>query len=155
MTKRQQFLKILDSLEVAMFTNINERGALVSHPMNRNKHEADDFLWFFTRKDAEKVVELQKDPRVNVSFAKGDYLSIAGNAEIVEDLGMKQKLWTKENEVFFGTKVEDANIVLIKVVMDSAEYWKGGNPLATVFQFVKGIIKEDELDMGENEAVEL
>lgn len=155
MTKRQQFLEILDSLDIAMFTNLNERGALVSHPMSRNKHEEDDYLWFFTRKDSEKVEEIKRDPRVNVSFAKGDYLSIAGQAEVVEDIGLKQKLWTKANEAFFETTAEDSNIVLIKVVMESAEYWKGGNPIATAFQFVKGIIKEEEPDMGENEAVDL
>lgn len=155
MTKREQFLEILKPFDIAMLTNRNERGALVSHPLSRNKSLEDDYLWFFTRKDSEKVTEILKDPRVNVSFAKKDYLSIAGTAEIVEDQMIKEKLWTKANEAFFGAEVTDPNIILIKIIMDSAEYWKGENPIATAYHFVKGIISEEEPDIGENEAVEL
>ena len=155
MTKREQFLDILQSKDIAMLTNINESGSLVSHPMARNKNESDDFLWFFTRKDSEKVREIQKDPRVNVSFAEKDHLSISGKAEIVEDISMKKQFWTKANEVFFETEPEDANIVLLKIVMESAEYWKGENPVATAYQFVKGVISEEEPDMGKNEALDI
>lgn len=155
MTKREMFLELLKPFEIGMLTNINESGSLVAHPMARNQNLEDDYLWFFTRRDSEKVQELFKDPRVNVSFSGKDYLSIAGNAEIVEDQHMKETLWTKSNEAFFGTEVTDPNIVLLKIVMDSAEYWKGENQVATAFKFIQGLLTEEEPDIGENEAVEL
>jgi general stress protein 26 len=55
----------------------------------------DGTLWFFTAADYEKVAELERDARVNVSYADepdARYVSLFGAARIVRDRGRMRDL---------------------------------------------------------------
>ena len=69
--QQQGFAKLvtmIEALEVGMLTTEDKNGHLRSRPMATQKVE-DGVLWFFSAKDTPKILEVQKDSEVNVSYA--------------------------------------------------------------------------------------
>lgn len=154
MLKKEEVMDLIKDQNIGMMTNIDEDGKLVSHPMTREGDLKDDLLWFFTSRDSEKVTELKKNNAVNVAFHDGDSISISGHVELVDNLEKKKELWSKELEVFFEGP-EDEQIILLKVDIDSIEYWTADNKMKSAFEFVKGMVSDEEADLGEHDAIDL
>ena len=77
-----------------MMTTIDTDGVLRSRPMSTQESDVTERLWFFTSDQTHKTEEIEKDNRVNLSYAKpGDnvYVSVSGTAEIVHDKARKWK----------------------------------------------------------------
>lgn len=155
MVNKEKIYELINDQDIAMMTNINEAGKLVSHPMTRQGEVNDDVLWFFTHQDSEKVTELQKNNLVNVAFNDGDSISISGHVEIVDDVAKKKELWSKKLDAFYEDGPENANVVLLKVNIDSLEYWTSDNKIESAYEFVKGMVTDDEADLGEHDAIDL
>lgn len=154
MLKKEEIMDLIKDQDIGMMTNIDENGKLVSHPMTRVGDLEDDLLWFFTSRNSEKVTELKKNNAVNMAFHDGDSISISGHAELVDDLEKKKELWSKELEVFFEGP-EDEQVILLKVDIDSIEYWTVDNKMKSAFEFVKGMVSDEEADLGEHDAINL
>lgn len=153
LTKEKVFDLIKDH-DIGMMTNINEDGKLVSHPMTRKGDLTDDVLWFFSYKDSEKVTELMKNNTVSVTFADDDFISISGHVEFVDDLAKKKELWSRDLKAFYD-EPENDRIILLKVTMDSVEYWTADNKVKSAFEFFKGMVTDEKPDLGEHDAIDL
>ncbi|HET7062204.1 MAG TPA: pyridoxamine 5'-phosphate oxidase family protein [Nitrosospira sp.] len=127
----QSLQDLIEGIRFAMFTTRSHDGALHSRPMTTQDVDADasdagERLWFFMSRSSEPVSELNTDPKVNVSYAdlgKDAYVSVSGIARLVEDAAIKQRLWSKMNEIWFPKGVEDPDLALVCVEVDEAEYW--------------------------------
>ena len=89
------------------------------------RHEGDE-LWFFTQNDSRKVDELRRDPRMLLDYADPDasnYVSLVGRAEVRTDKAKAKKLWEEPLRTWFPDGPEDDHIALIRVDVESAEYW--------------------------------
>lgn len=156
MVNKDKIYELVNDFDVAMMTNIDENGKLVSHPMTLQNEVKDDVLWFFTHKDSEKVTELKKQNAVNIAFHDGDSISISGHVQMIDDVAKKKELWSKELEAFYKGGPESDEIILLKVNVDSLEYWTADNKLKSAFEFVKGMVTDDiPEDIGEHDAIEL
>lgn len=118
--------ELIKDIEVAMLTTISEEG-LVSRPMKTQEVEFDGDLWFLTKKDTGKFHELVRDSHVNVAYADSSFVSIRGQARIVEDREKLKEFWNAAYGKFLETSADDPNLVLIKVEAETAEYWDAGN----------------------------
>ncbi len=141
MLKKKEIYKLIKSYDIGMMTNITEHGKLVSHPMTRQGEMKDDAIWFFSERNSEKVIELEKNRSVNISFSGDEYISVSGEVEIVDDVKIKKELWSKAMEAFYEGGPENDQIIL--------------NIFKNAFEFAKGIVTDKEPDLGENEAVEI
>lgn len=162
--KQQSIDKIeslLKSLKTGMMTTLAGK-ELHSRPMmyqefDKKAHE----LWFFTGKTTGKAHEIENDSRVNISFSNFDsnsYLSIYGEAEIVDDKAKEKELWNPLLKAWFPEGLEDPNLVLIRVRMQSAEYWdSNSSALVQLVGFAKAILtgKPYEASPSENQRVSL
>jgi general stress protein 26 len=94
---------------------------------------------------------------VNVGVGSGgSWVSLTGDAGVVEDVAKKRELWNSAVEAWFPQGPDDDGVVLIKVEADSAEYWDSpGGRLATVLSFAKAKITGERIEGGENEKVDL
>jgi general stress protein 26 len=94
---------------------------------------------------------------VNVGVGSGGtWVSLTGDAVVVDDVAKKRELWNSGVEAWFPQGPDDDSVVLIKVVADSAEYWDSpGGRLATAISFVKAKVTGERIDAGENEKVDL
>ena len=136
--------KIIENAKVAMLVTINDEGKLVSRPMQLQEVEFDGDLWFLTAKNTEKYDEIKHNDEVNVIIADKSYASLSGNAEIVDDIERKKKYWNKAYEKMFGMDYKDPNLTLIKVHIDSAEYWDTGATIKSVVNMVKKIVGNED-----------
>lgn len=148
---RETLKNIVESADVAMLATINLDGHIVSRPMQLQKVEFNGDLWFLTRKDTEKYEEIKNNDLVNVIIADKSYASITGHAEIVDDLELKKKFWSKAYETMFDISYTDPRVTLIKIHAESAEYWDTGSTVKSVYNFVKKVVgKEESVKPGNN-----
>ncbi len=145
MTETNDTAKLWDlikTVEVAMM--VTEDGEhLRSRPMAMSQKEFDGTLWFFTRADSHKVVEVQEDQRVNLAFAhpgKQDYVSVSGRASLVRDRAEIDGHWTESTRVWFPKGKDDPEIALLKVVVQQAEYWDApSSAMLHAYGYVKAV----------------
>ncbi|MGI2329062.1 pyridoxamine 5'-phosphate oxidase family protein [Planococcus sp. YIM B11945] len=141
---------LIKGIEVAMFTTLSE-GKAVSRPMQTQETEFDGDLWFLTMKDTAKYKEILANPTVNVAYAGKSYVSVSGTAEFSEDLNRKKEYWNPILGKVLETTYDDPNVVLIKVSVDSAEYWESGNTLKTIAKFAKKLTTSEKMDKDDKE----
>ncbi|MCR8645411.1 pyridoxamine 5'-phosphate oxidase family protein [Paenibacillus sp. N1-5-1-14] len=118
--------ELIKGIDIAMLTTVSEDG-LVSRPMKTQDVDSDGNLWFLTKKDTGKFHELVHNKQVNVAYVGNSYVSIRGEAELVESSERVKELWNLAYEQLLETTYDDPNLVLIKVKTDTAEYWDSGN----------------------------
>jgi general stress protein 26 len=149
--------ELLKGERFGFLTTIRTDGTLTSRPMTLQEVEFDGDLWFFAERDSNPVQHVIASPQVNVGAGSGgSWISLTGDAEVVEDVGKKRELWNSAVEAWFPQGPDDDSVVLIKVHADSAEYWDApGGRLATAFSFVKAKVTGERIDAGENEKVDL
>ena len=149
--------ELLKGERFGFLTTITMDGRLTSRPMTLQEVEFDGDLWFFAERDSHPVQHIAASPEVNVGVGSGgSWVSLTGDAVVVEDAAKKRELWNSAVEAWFPQGPDDDSVVLIKVQADSAEYWDTpGGRLATAFSFVKAKLTGERIDGGENEKVDL
>ncbi|WP_414044334.1 pyridoxamine 5'-phosphate oxidase family protein [Macrococcus sp. EM39E] len=157
MTKQayDELFELIEKNDIAMLTTI-QGDKLVSRPMSYQEVDDNGDIWFITTRDTEKAEEILSDERVNVAFAQKGFVSISGNAELVNDDSKKKEYWNKAIEMFLNTDYDDPNITLIKVNAESAEYWATNQKGKTIVEGIKSLLTNDNgSDTAINKSVEL
>ena len=97
------------------------------------------------------------NPHVGLTLTSGDtWISIDGEAEIVDDNAKARELWNAWVEAWLPQGPDDPSIVLIKLNGHSAEYWDTpGGRIASVISFVKAKVTGERYEGGDNEKVTL
>lgn len=159
---REESIKKLNELikdvKVAMLTTI-DWGVLRSRPMQTQEAEFNGDLWFFTSSDTHKTEEIEKDRRVNVSYASpssNTYVSVTGTAQIVSDRQKIEELWNPIYKAWFPKGLEDPTLCLLKVSVEQAEYWDASSStLVQIVGFVKALVTGQQADGGDHGKVSL
>jgi general stress protein 26 len=152
----QKLAELLKGFRFAMLTTRASDGTLTAHPLTVQEAEFDGDLWFIIGKDASAVTHIALDPVVGVSFSSNDsWLSLAGNASLVDDAAKLRALWSAGVEAWFPNGPEDPNVGLLKVDALSGEYWDSpGGKVASLVAFVKHKVTGEKYE-GDNEKFEL
>lgn len=155
--KLESLHEMLGDRAIMMVTTIHN-GSLFSRPMGLMKMEFDGTLWFFTALDSEKIAEIDRDNRVNASYAdhdKGSYVSIFGQCQLLRDAAKAKELWNPFAKTWFKGP-DDPNLVLMRVTPESAEYWDAPNSkMVRLFQLVAGAITGKPAVDAENERIDI
>ena len=148
---------IIKDIKTCMLTTTDDEGTLVSRPMAVQQVEFDGDLWFASDADSRKVHQVRHGAGVNVAFASGDaWLSLAGEAEVVQDRAKTEELWNPGLSAWFPDGPSTTGLVLIRVHSSSAEYWDTpGGRVSTLLSYVKARTKGERYSGGENEVVQL
>jgi general stress protein 26 len=148
--------ELLKDARIAMLTTVAADGNLVTRPMATQQVQFDGDAWFFTEADSPKVTEIQADPRMNAAYTEGgNYVSLSGTASVVHDAGKKRELWNSFAGAWFQCEPEDPSVALIKLSADTAEYWDTPGRASSLIAMVKGKLKGERPDVGDNQVVEL
>ena len=118
--------ELTKGIDFAMLTTIRPNGRLYSCPMATTEAEGDGVLWFFSSNNTEKVEAIKTDARVNLAYSDSGsqrYVSITGNAEPVRDHVKAKELWKPLYSAWFPMGLQDPNLILLKVNIQTAEYW--------------------------------
>lgn len=126
---RERLWSLVKDIRFAMFTVRHpSSGHLHSRPMTtqNSRLDEDSSLWFFMSRHSETVADLKQAPAVNVVYAdpgSDAYVSVSGNAAVVDDLAKKEKLWSKLAEAWFPQGPADPDLALVQVRITHADYW--------------------------------
>lgn len=149
--------ELIKGIKFAMLTTIEENGRLHSRPMATQSVEFDGDLWFFTRTESPKAWELQTHRQVSVTFAdpeKSKFLATAGTASLVHDREKMKELWTPVLKVFFPDGVDDPQLALLKVIVETAEYWDSApTAIGRAYNLTKAYLTKDPSALGEHAKV--
>ena len=149
--KLKRFYDLVDEIETAMMTTRRADGLLVSRPMATQVRAAGADLWFVTSRETPKVVEVQADPNINLSYFKNrskEWISVSGVAKIVRNRAKIRELYRPDWRAWFGDgggpnagTPDDPRIVLIGVNIKFAAYLELNKPQPLVlFEVVRGMI---------------
>ncbi len=149
---------LIKNIKCAMLTTVHDDGTLHSRPMATQKIEFDGDLWFFTLRHSEKVFDVQKDRNVNVSYISPDenrFVSVTGRARITMDREKATELWQPMLKAWFPKGLDDPDLALIRVRVESAKYWdSSAAPIVQVIGFVKALAAGERYHAEENETLD-
>ena len=120
---------MIKDIKFTMLTSVNDDGSMHSRPMATQKIDEDTFdgrLWFFTKKNAGKVHEIEHDQHVNLAYAsleKQHFVSVSGRAFVTNNEAKMAELWTPALNAWFPEGLDDPEISLIGVTIETAEIW--------------------------------
>lgn len=148
----ERLVELTQDSRFCMLTTVDTDGTLISRPMARQEVDLSVELWFIATRDSRKVAHIQADPTVAVTVSSDtSWVSLAGQAEVVDDLEKLRELWSTFAEAWIPDGPEDPNAILIRVDVESAEYWDNpGGRVATVISLVKSKITGQPYDGGDH-----
>lgn len=148
-------------LKGARFATVTTRSgdALHSRPLAVVQDEDDftDTLYFFTQDPSGKTADVAEHPEVNVAVGddKG-HLSLSGTADVTRDAALIDRFWNPYAEAWFEDGRNDPTVALLRVSVDTAEYWDTDKPrVVKGIEIVKGLLTKTPPNVGESKTVEL
>jgi general stress protein 26 len=149
--KLDDFYKLVDGIETAMFTTRRRDGHLVSRAMQTQKRTAGTDLWFVTSWFEDKLDEIALDPHVNISYYKDrtrEWVSVSGTAIITRDKDLIHGLYKPDWKAWFpndgGDKdggPDDPRLTLLLVEAHSVTYSKKGRTTPMIlFEIAKAMV---------------
>ncbi|MEO8058453.1 MAG: pyridoxamine 5'-phosphate oxidase family protein [Burkholderiales bacterium] len=146
-----ELCKLIEPIPIAMLSNLDADGALVSRPMAALQVDAAGAVWFFVDLRSSRVEYLRV---VNLSFvdaARGTYVSLSGRGEIRSDRGQIQQLWTPMARPWFPEGPDSRNLALLKFVPHTAEYWDApSSKMVRMFAMAASVVAGKPLGMGDH-----
>ncbi|MHC4156644.1 MAG: pyridoxamine 5'-phosphate oxidase family protein [Planctomycetota bacterium] len=142
---KQECLKLMEAAEAAHLSTIDSNGFPHTRIMGnlRNKEQCriaeelfkqhdDDFLiYMLTGHSSEKMRQIRANPKVSVYFcnsAEFHTLLLVGNAEEIDDLDLKKRIWQDEWKMHWPGGPEDTEFIILKLLPDSAKGWYKEGP---------------------------
>ena len=157
--KLEDLYKLIEGIEVAMFTTRRPDGHLVSRPMQAQERNPVADLWFVTDGDSHKLDELEHDAHVNLSFYRDrtrEWISVSGTARVSRDRAKIRELYKPDWRAWFTDEggernggPDDPRLTLVLVEAHTVVYMKSDTPRPVVlFEVVKGIVTGQKPDVG-------
>lgn len=156
----QTIAKLIEDIDITMFTTVGSEGYLVSRPLSTQKAQFDgEKVWFFVAGDSPKVAEIERNSRVNLAYAskgRNTYVSMAGDAYVNNDPVKIEAFWNDALKAYFPRGINDPKLTLIEVAVRTAEFWDGpGSLIGKAIAFAVARVTKRDDAMGENRIVDL
>ena len=143
---------LAEDIRFCMYTTIND-GKIESRPMTTLDIDDNGNVWFFTSKQTQLGEETTWGEAVSLIYSdpkNNSYLSVSGNASIIEDENKKEELWNPMSKAWFPEGKDDPNLVMLKVTTDEAAYWdSSSSKMIVFFSMLKAVITGNTPDEGD------
>ena len=112
-------------------------GQIGARPMSNNREvEYDGDSYFFTYQDRQMVADIERDPKVAMTYlgsaglkgilgAPGQFIHIEGTASVIRDKGAIKEHWDKSLDRWFPQGIDTPGVVMIEVRAKRIHYWDG------------------------------
>ncbi|MCP1468902.1 general stress protein 26 [Sphingobium sp. OAS761] len=126
----------MQQIDFAMLSTHTEDGQIGARPMSNNQDVAyGGDSYYFTTEDTLMVKDIERDPRVNLSFhGKGSegngsqlFIAVEGRADLIRDQHEFREHWTPDLEQWFVQGADTPGLVMIRVHAERAHYWDGAD----------------------------
>lgn len=144
---------LVDEIKICLFcTDLKTNDVSTCRPMSVMKVCGQGNIWFFSEKSSDKNKAIEEDKHMQLFFshpAKGSYLIVNGEAEIILDKTTIDELWTPAAKIWFKEGKEDPTISIIKVTPSTAFYWDtDGSKMINFFKMVASVVTGADLVSG-------
>ena len=151
---------LVDDIKICLFcTDLKTDDGSTCRPMSAIKVCNQGNIWFFSEKDSDKNKAITADKNVQLFFshpAKGSYLVVNGEAEIILDKSKIEELWTPVAKIWFKDGKDDPTISIIKVKPSNAYYWDtDGNQMINILKMIASVATGKNLVTGNEGAITL
>ena len=121
---------LVDSVNIATLTSVNENGYPRTCVMSKYKNEGFSEIYFVSSKRSKlngKVTHFENNPKASVCcFRNGDSVTLIGNITFVTDRNTIESIWDESDRRFFGKGIDDPKFRLLKFHTIEATFWIGG-----------------------------
>lgn len=143
----------IKSIKVGMLTSRDGK-VLRSRPMYLAQNEFSGTLWFFTRADSHKALEVDAQSDVNISFMDIDsdeYVSVSGVANVSKDQEKIASLWNPMVATWFPEGDDPNAVALLEVNVTSAEVWDAEEgKMSQMIDMLEARMTSERPNLGEN-----
>jgi len=144
---------LVDEIKICLFcTDLKTNDGSTCRPMSAMKVCDQGNIWFFSEKSSDKNKAIKADKHVQLFFshpAKGSYLIVNGEAEVILDKTKIEELWTPVAKIWFKEGKEDPNISIIKVTPSTAFYWDtDGSKMINFLKMIASVVTGADLVAG-------
>jgi general stress protein 26 len=146
---------LMDNHETFMMTT-HRNEQLRSRPMVGYPEKEENTIWFLAEAEYAKDNEIAQVHHICVTLSKNrqDYISLSGQAFVVNNIEKKKELWNLAAQAWLKKPIDDPNLLLIAFTPDYGEYWKSDkSSIGTFFEMAKALISSDKPDVGQNRKV--
>jgi general stress protein 26 len=144
--------EMIDSSGICLFTTQLSEKPLSTRPMGTMKIDANGDIWFFSNSYSNKNREIEDDSKVQLFYSNNsssEYLSIYGEAEILNDQEKVDELWNPIVKTWFHGGKTDPDITVIKVRPEQAYYWDTKhNKMVSLLKIFAGAVTGVTMDDG-------
>lgn len=122
--------KLLDSVNVATLTSINENGYPRTCLLRKVKNEGFMDIYFISSKRSKlngKVTHFENNSKASVCyFSNSDTVTLIGNIEFIGDRKLREEIWDELDRQFFKNGIDDPKFRLLKFRTIEATFWIEG-----------------------------
>lgn len=118
--------ELAESIKVCLFCTKLSSTPFVTRPMAISQVDEDGKMWFLSKSDSHKNVDIQQDEKVQLIFAdpsSSHFLSVYGEADIFTDEKSIEKAWTPLAKAWFTGGKDDPALTAIRIYPLDAHYW--------------------------------
>jgi general stress protein 26 len=151
-SEAHKLAELIQDIRVAMFTTFTVDGPH-ARPMYTHNVKPDLFdgtLWFMTDRNTPKVEQLAANQRVLITYgAPGEnrYVAVYGRATPESNPEKARELWNIHAKGWWPGGPEDPNLTLIRVAVETAEYWDGPSSTSYMFHLLKAVATHTRIDL--------
>lgn len=146
----KKFKDLVESVNICMFTTLNDENTIFSRPMSTVKIDDDGNAWFFTNEYSEKIREVSRDNSVTLIYAhpgKNVYVSVRGSCTIILNRKQIEELWNPILKAWFPLGMDDPKLCLIKVTTEDAYYWNShSSKMVVYFKMLRAIANKEKYE---------
>lgn len=151
--------EMIADARISMLTTVDADGTLWSRPMAIQTGDFSGTLHYFTHVDTEKVEHVGRNPNVAVAFSdpkSQNYVTLAGTAAVLNDRAKIAELWSEPMRTWFPEGKDDADLRLLRVDVDRAEYWDSpSSAVVYAYGYVKAALTGKPPNPGDHAKVDL
>jgi len=112
-------------------------GAIGARPMSNNREvDYTGDSWFFTYEDRQMVSDIERDPKVAMTYlgsaglkgilgAPGQFIHVEGTAQVIRDKNRFAEHWDKSLDRWFPQGVDTPGTVMLEIAATRIHYWDG------------------------------
>ena len=119
-------------IDLAMLSTRAVNDAIAARPM-RTTRDGDGAIYFFTWAGSRMVADIQRDPRVGLSFhgraglfgTRPFIVAVEGQAEVIRDKTRYAAHWNRTLDRWFEQGPNTPGVTMIRVRAERLHYWDG------------------------------
>jgi general stress protein 26 len=151
---KQKIWQLIKQIKTAMLTT-RHGNELRSRPMVLVQDEFDGTLWFYTDLSTEKVLEIERDHDVCLTFADPDnqvYVSLTGVGRATRDKTLINTYWNPFVAAWFPDGKGSPNVGMLEIKVQKGEHWDSdSSAMVKMFKTVQAKVKGEQPNLGEHQ----